>query len=106
MPCSSFRSAHIPFKDQHAGRRTQPFGRKQQRLYPSLAEFPDAREQIRPLCNPGYRDTCASVAQTAQPAAMPIMTLLSDPAAWAALLTLIVMEVVLGIDNLVFVAIL
>ena len=31
MPCSSFRSAHIPFKDQHAGRRTQPFGRKQQR---------------------------------------------------------------------------
>ncbi|MEO5938260.1 MAG: TerC family protein [Sphingomonas sp.] len=37
---------------------------------------------------------------------MPIMTLLSDPAAWAALLTLIVMEVVLGIDNLVFVAIL
>ncbi|MEO5493700.1 MAG: TerC family protein [Sphingomonas sp.] len=37
---------------------------------------------------------------------MPIMTLLSDPAAWAALMTLIVMEVVLGIDNLVFVAIL
>ncbi|MDB5679866.1 TerC family protein [Sphingomonas bacterium] len=37
---------------------------------------------------------------------MPILSLLSDPAAWAALLTLIVMEVVLGIDNLVFVAIL
>jgi predicted tellurium resistance membrane protein TerC len=35
-----------------------------------------------------------------------ILALLSDPAAWAALLTLIVMEVVLGIDNLVFVAIL
>ena len=30
----------------------------------------------------------------------------SDPAAWAALLTLIVLEVVLGIDNLVFIAIL
>lgn len=37
---------------------------------------------------------------------MPILSLLSDPAAWAALATLIVMEVVLGIDNLVFVAIL
>ena len=37
---------------------------------------------------------------------MSILALLSDPAAWAALLTLIVMEVVLGIDNLVFVAIL
>ena len=37
---------------------------------------------------------------------MPILDLLASPAAWAALLTLIVMEVVLGIDNLVFVAIL
>ncbi len=32
--------------------------------------------------------------------------LLSDPAAWAALLTLIAMEVVLGIDNLIFISIL
>jgi len=32
--------------------------------------------------------------------------LLTDPTAWAALLTLIVMEVVLGIDNLVFISIL
>ena len=31
---------------------------------------------------------------------------LSDPSAWAGLLTLIVLEIVLGIDNLVFVAIL
>ncbi|MBW8816289.1 MAG: TerC family protein [Caulobacterales bacterium] len=37
---------------------------------------------------------------------MDIMALVTDPAAWAALLTLIVMEVVLGIDNLVFVSIL
>jgi len=37
---------------------------------------------------------------------MGIMELLASPAAWAALFTLIVMEVVLGIDNLVFVAIL
>ncbi len=37
---------------------------------------------------------------------MDIATLVSDPAAWAALLTLIVMEVVLGIDNLVFISIL
>lgn len=35
-----------------------------------------------------------------------ITPLLSDPAAWAALVTLIVMEVVLGIDNLIFISIL
>jgi len=35
-----------------------------------------------------------------------VLSLLADPSAWAALATLIVMEVVLGIDNLVFVAIL
>jgi len=35
-----------------------------------------------------------------------ISTLLADPAAWAALVTLIVMEVVLGIDNLIFISIL
>ncbi len=37
---------------------------------------------------------------------MPLATLLADPAAWAALITLIVMEVVLGIDNLIFISIL
>ncbi|MHA6332543.1 TerC family protein [Qipengyuania sp. CAU 1752] len=37
---------------------------------------------------------------------MDIMALLSDPTAWAALLTLIVLEVVLGVDNLIFIAIL
>lgn len=35
-----------------------------------------------------------------------ITPLLSDPAAWLALATLVVMEVVLGIDNLVFISIL
>jgi len=35
-----------------------------------------------------------------------LMSLVSDPAAWIALATLIVMEVVLGIDNLIFIAIL
>ncbi|HRD76426.1 MAG TPA: TerC family protein [Hyphomicrobiaceae bacterium] len=35
-----------------------------------------------------------------------LMTLAQDPAAWAALATLIAMEVVLGIDNLIFIAIL
>jgi predicted tellurium resistance membrane protein TerC len=35
-----------------------------------------------------------------------ILTLLSDPGAWIALATLVVLEVVLGIDNLVFVSIL
>jgi predicted tellurium resistance membrane protein TerC len=37
---------------------------------------------------------------------MSTAELLSDPAAWAALATLIVMEVVLGIDNLIFISIL
>ena len=35
-----------------------------------------------------------------------ILALLQDPAAWIALVTLIVMEVVLGIDNLIFISIL
>jgi len=35
-----------------------------------------------------------------------LVTIFSDPVAWAALATLIAMEVVLGIDNLVFIAIL
>ncbi len=35
-----------------------------------------------------------------------LLTLANDPSAWAALLTLIAMEVVLGIDNLIFIAIL
>jgi predicted tellurium resistance membrane protein TerC len=35
-----------------------------------------------------------------------ILALVTSPAAWAALVTLIVMEVVLGIDNLIFVSIL
>jgi len=37
---------------------------------------------------------------------MEIFSLLTDPAAWAALLTLVVLEVVLGVDNLIFIAIL
>jgi predicted tellurium resistance membrane protein TerC len=36
----------------------------------------------------------------------PLLTLAADPAAWAALGMLIVMEVVLGIDNLIFISIL
>jgi predicted tellurium resistance membrane protein TerC len=35
-----------------------------------------------------------------------LFALLADPAAWAALATLVVMEVVLGIDNLIFISIL
>ncbi|MBN3755569.1 TerC family protein [Paraburkholderia sp. Tr-20389] len=35
-----------------------------------------------------------------------LLTLVADPAAWAALVTLVVMEVVLGIDNLIFISIL
>ena len=37
---------------------------------------------------------------------MDLISLVADPSAWLALLTLIVLEVVLGIDNLVFIAIL
>jgi hypothetical protein len=35
-----------------------------------------------------------------------LLILAADPAAWAALLTLVVMEIVLGIDNLIFISIL
>ena len=35
-----------------------------------------------------------------------LLTLFSDPAVWAALVTLLVMEIVLGIDNLIFISIL
>jgi predicted tellurium resistance membrane protein TerC len=35
-----------------------------------------------------------------------LVALFSEPAVWAALVTLIVMEVVLGIDNLIFISIL
>src|SRR6266702_3011451 len=35
-----------------------------------------------------------------------LLTLVADPAAWAALLTLVVLEIVLGIDNLIFISIL
>src|ERR1700710_1354874 len=35
-----------------------------------------------------------------------IYSLMQDPGAWVALVTLIVMEVVLGIDNLIFISIL
>jgi len=34
-----------------------------------------------------------------------LLVLVADPAAWAALLTLVVMEIVLGIDNLIFISI-
>jgi predicted tellurium resistance membrane protein TerC len=37
---------------------------------------------------------------------MDIAALIADPAAWVALITLVVMEVVLGIDNLIFISIL
>ena len=37
---------------------------------------------------------------------MDLLALLSDPTAWAALVTLVLLEIVLGIDNLVFIAIL
>src|SRR6478752_5143653 len=35
-----------------------------------------------------------------------LLHLVADPALWAALVTLVVMEIVLGIDNLVFISIL
>ena len=37
---------------------------------------------------------------------MGFLDIFADPAAWAALATLVVMEVVLGIDNLIFISIL
>ena len=50
--------------------------------------------------------TIALCGEAGHSRAMDIIALLSDPAAWLALLTLIALEVVLGIDNLIFIAIL
>ncbi|TIV12399.1 MAG: TerC family protein, partial [Mesorhizobium sp.] len=36
----------------------------------------------------------------------PHFAFVSDPTAWVALLTLVVLEIVLGIDNLIFISIL
>lgn len=36
----------------------------------------------------------------------PHLAFVSDPTAWVALVTLIVLEIVLGIDNLIFISIL
>ena len=41
-----------------------------------------------------------------EPVMQDLLVLFSDPAAWLALATLVVMEVVLGIDNLIFISIL
>ena len=55
----------------------------------------------------GWRAPWRSSSKAVAPQTMDnILALLTDPAAWLALLTLVVMEVVLGIDNLVFVSIL
>ena len=57
-----------------------------------------------PSCNAALaRRAIRGQAQAKMP---DFLTLFADPAIWAALVTLIVMEVVLGIDNLVFVSIL
>jgi predicted tellurium resistance membrane protein TerC len=48
----------------------------------------------------------ATAAMLRQNPPMDLISLAADPSAWFALLTLIVLEVVLGIDNLVFIAIL
>ena len=37
---------------------------------------------------------------------LPMMTLLTDPNAWAALLALTALEIVLGIDNVIFISVL
>jgi predicted tellurium resistance membrane protein TerC len=50
--------------------------------------------------------TLASASALGQKPAMDLLSLISDPAAWLALVTLVVLEVVLGIDNLIFIAIL
>ena len=72
--------------------------------YPKIARAANEFVGRQGLC---AHNPCASVAKTAHVDAMDnIATLAADPAAWAALVTLIVMEVVLGIDNLIFISIL
>ena len=52
------------------------------------------------------RSFVAQAAGFGKKGGMDILALLSDPSAWAAFFTLVVLEIVLGIDNLVFIAIL
>ncbi len=58
----------------------------------------------------GHAEDPADLRPTRLPAELTfvndLMQLAADPAAWAALATLVVMEVVLGIDNLIFISIL
>jgi predicted tellurium resistance membrane protein TerC len=49
----------------------------------------------------GEREPCGPICATAE-----MIAIFSDPATWAALFALMVMEVVLGIDNLIFISIL
>ena len=52
------------------------------------------------------RFSCKAQPSWATVLPMDLIALFSDPAAWLALLTLIALEVVLGVDNLIFIAIL
>ena len=82
-------------------------------------EFLPALQTV--LGRPGYRTClcsnlaicgravhCARQSQHGDTSAVmdSLLTLAADPTAWVALVTLIAMEVVLGIDNLIFIAIL
>ena len=55
---------------------------------------------------PSFRLAIALFSEAGHSRGMDILALLSDPAAWLALLTLIALDEVLGIDNLIFIAIL
>jgi predicted tellurium resistance membrane protein TerC len=59
------------------------------------------RRRLHLRCAGSFHDTLRDSTSMAE-----LLTLAADPAAWAALVTLIAMEVVLGIDNLIFIAIL
>eukprot|EP00913_Durusdinium_trenchii_P010577 g9921.t1 len=71
------------------------------RLFGSL-DGPPPREEVDRVIRGAIRVFMAAYGGTG----MDIGALIADPTAWVALVTLVVMEVVLGIDNLIFISIL
>ncbi len=60
-----------------------------------------------PAAIPSHGEAAAVAGTKEEPKRMDyLLALATDPAAWAALVTLTAMEVVLGIDNLIFISIL
>ena len=101
-----------PGAREHGGNAGPKQGTRIAQKFAGANELPPQGE-IRAICDifTSRRSkfpvaSLAPVQELRQGRRMDIIALLSDPATWLALLTLIALEVVLGIDNLIFIAVL